>query len=97
MPRGRPKGSTGNYFRWSPEKIADLWQDAEILANGKINRQLVARLLREKLPGKYGHVTEDHLRQQLSRDYQQRKRKPKLDDLNRFNADLLAHLLGETK
>jgi len=99
MPRGRPKGSTGNYFKWSPEKIAGLLQDADLLASrqGRFNNKRVARLLREKFPDKYGHVTEDHLRQQLSRSYQQRKRKLKLDDLDAINAAVLAHLLGEKK
>jgi len=99
MPRGRPKGSTGTYFRWSPEKIADLMQDADILASrqGPLNARLVAKRLREEFPKKYGNVTEDHLRQQLSRAYQQRKRKLTPDDLDAINAAILAHLLGETK
>jgi len=99
MPRGRRKGSTGNYFRWSPEKIAELWQDADLLAGreGEVNKRLVAKLLKEEFPQKYGHIDVEHLRQQLSRPYQQRKRKLKLDDLDAFNADVLAHLLGEKK
>ena len=97
MRRGRRKGSTGTYFRWPPEKIADLWQDADILASkqGKVNRRLVARLLQQEFPDKYRHVTEDHLRQQLSRPYQHRKRKKKLDEFDAFNADVLVHLLGK--
>ena|SRR5262245_13453799 len=99
MPRGRRKGSTGTYFRWPPEKIAELWQDADILANreGRFNQRRVAKQLKENFPDKYKHVTEDHLRQQLGKLYQQRKRKFTLDELDARNAAVLAHLLGEKK
>jgi hypothetical protein len=96
MPRGRSKGSTGTYFRWPPSRIADLWQDADLLASkqGPVNKQLVAELLKQEFPDKYRHVTAEQLRQLLSKAYQ---RKKKLDDLDAFNAGVLAHLLGETK
>jgi hypothetical protein len=96
MPRGRRKGSTGRYFRWPPEKIGDLWQDADILASkqGRVNKRLVAKLLKQEFSDKYRHVTEEQLRQLLSKAYQ---RKTKLDDLDAFNAGVLAHMLGESK
>jgi len=64
MPKGRRKGSTGTYFRWPPEKIAELWQDADIVASkqGRVNKQLVAKLLKQKFPDKYRYVTEEQLR-----------------------------------
>ena len=62
-----------------------------------INRKQLAKLLKDQFPRKYGNVSEDHLRQQLSRDYQQRKRKIPLNELDAFNAALLKHLLGEKK
>jgi hypothetical protein len=94
MPLGRPKGSTGTYFRWTPKRIADLWQDADLLASrqGKVNKRRVARLLKQNFPNKYRYDTVEQLRQQLSKVYQ---RKTKLDDLDAFNADVLAHMLGE--
>jgi hypothetical protein len=98
MPRGRPKGSTGIYSKWPPERIADLWQDADILASreGELDQRDTAKRLQQEFPGKYKYVTEDHLRQQLSKRYQQRKRTFKtLDDLDTFNTDVLAHLLSE--
>ena len=127
MPRGRRKGSTGTYFRWPPEKIADLWQDAQFIVEklellpssvssphpevlgvvptrtngqgpaskqGRVNKQLVATLLKQEFPDKYRYATEEQLRQQLSKAYQ---RKTKLDDLDAFNATVLAHMLGEGK
>src|SRR5262245_4644968 len=97
MPRGRPKGSTG-VNKWTPKKIAKLWQDAETFVERGvrvINRKQLAKLLKKKK--KYQHITEDHLRQQLGRNYQQRKRTFTLGELDAFNAALLAHLLGETK
>jgi hypothetical protein len=100
MARGRRKGSTGTYFRWPPEKIAELWQDADILASreGELDQRDTAKRLQREFPDKYKNVTEDHLRQQLSKRYQQRKRTFKtLDDLDAFNADVLACLLGEKK
>ena len=92
--RGRPKGSTGTYFRWPPEKIAGLLQDADILADtqGRVNKSLLAKLLKQN--DKYRYVTEEQLRQLLSKAYQ---RKTNLDDLDAFNAGVLAHRLGETK
>src|SRR5262245_48289959 len=98
-PRGRPKGSTG-VNKWTPKKIAKLWQDAETLVERGvrvINRKQLAKLLKDKFPRKYGSVSEDHLRQQLGRNYQQRKRTFTLGELDAFNAALLAHLLRETK
>ena len=99
MPRGRPKGSTGIYSNWPPEKIAELLQDADLLASrqGRFNALRTARLLKEHFPQKYGFVSEDHLRQQLTRIYQRRKRKLPVDELDAFNAAVLAHLLGEKK
>jgi len=106
MPRGRRKGSTGTYFRWPPEKIAELWEDADVLASrpdilasrrGQLNKALVARELRQQFPEKYGHITEGQLRQQLAREYQQRKRKITPDERDAFNAGVLAHLLGENE
>ena len=97
MPRGRPRGSTGNYFRWSPERIADLWQDADILASkqGRVNRAALARLLKQKFPDKYRYDTVEQLRQQLFKAYE--RNKTKLDDLDAFNAAVLAQMLGETE
>jgi hypothetical protein len=126
MRRGRRKGSTGTYFRWPPEKIGDLWQDAQFIIEklellpisgssphpeilgivpppsgegpaskrGRVNKRLVAKLLKQEFPDKYRYATEEQLRQQLSKAYQ---RKKKLDDLDAFNADVLARMLGETK
>ena len=53
----------------------------------------MARLLKQEFPDKYRYVTEEQLRQLLSKAYQ---RKTKLDDLDAFNASVLAHMLGET-
>jgi hypothetical protein len=94
--RGRPKGSTGTYFRWPPERVADLWLDADILADkqGRVDKKRLAKQLKQEFPDKYRYVSEDQLRRQLSKEYQ---RKTTLDDLDAFNADVLAHLLGETK
>jgi hypothetical protein len=97
MPAGRPKGSTGTYSRWPPSRIAELLEDADIIAprDGNINHTLVATWLREQHPKKYGYVDIKHLRQQLSRAYQHRNRTKTMDELDAFNADVLAHLLGE--
>jgi hypothetical protein len=94
MPRGRPKGSTGTYSRWPPERIAELFQDADILASksGRVDKRLVAELLKQKFPDKCRHVSEKQLQQQLSKKYQSRKR---LDARDEFNADVLAWLLDE--
>ena len=59
----------------------------------RVNKQRVARLLKQEFPDKYRYVTEEQLRQLLSKAYQ---RKTKLDDLDAFNASVLAHMLGET-
>jgi hypothetical protein len=104
MPAGRPKGSTGTYSRWSPENTARLLEDADILlsqdpdlrASEEINNTLLAKKLREQHPKRYGYISVGHLRQQLeSREYRERNRKKTLDELDAFNADVLAHLLGE--
>jgi hypothetical protein len=94
MPRGRPKGSTGNYFRWPPERIADLFEDADILADkrGRINKTRLAQQLKKEFPDKYRYDTVEQMRQQLSKAYQ---RKTTPDDLDAFNADVLARMLGE--
>lgn len=94
MPRGRPKGSTGNYFRWPPEKIGELFEDADRLAprQGRVNKRLVAERLKQKFPDKYKYVTEKQLQQQLSKKYQSKK---ELGDRDAFNAGVLAQLLGE--
>ena len=94
MPRGRPKGSTGTYFRWPPERIADLWHDADILASrkGRVNKRLVAGRLKEEFPDKYRYTSQEQLEEYLSKAYQ---RKRKLDAIDAFNADVLAHMLGE--
>jgi hypothetical protein len=96
MPRGRRKGSTGNYFRWPPERIGDLWQDADILASyqGEVDKQQLAQLLKQAFPDKYRYVSEEQLRQQLCKAYQRKKR---LSDRDTFNVAVLARLLGETK
>jgi hypothetical protein len=56
MPKGRRKGSTGTYFRWPPEKIAELWQDADIVASkqGRVNKQLVAKCSSKNSPTNIG-------------------------------------------
>jgi hypothetical protein len=94
MTRGRPKGSTGNYFRWPPDKIADLFQDADLIADtkGKINKKHLAERLKQEFPDKYRYVSEKQLQQLLSKKYQSKKR---LGTRDEFNADVLAHLLGE--
>ncbi len=96
MPRGRRKGSTGTYFRWPPEKIADLWQDADLLASkqGRVNKRLVATQLKQEFPEKYRYFSEEQLRQQLHKKYQHQLKK-RLGDLDAFNADVLARRLGE--
>ena len=108
MPKGRPKGSTGTYFRWPPEKIAELWEDADILASrpdilasrrGRLNKSRVAWELKQQFPEKYRHITEGHLRQQLDREYQHRKRKREttVAEADAFNAGVLAHLLRKNE
>jgi hypothetical protein len=94
MPRGRPKGSTGTYFRWPPEKIAELWQDADLLADrsGRVNKRDLAKQLKQKFPDKYRYVSEGRLEDLLDKKYQEKKRLGQRDE---FNADVLAHLLGE--
>jgi hypothetical protein len=51
-------------------------------------------VLKQKFPDKYRYVTEEQLRQLLSKSYQ---RKTTLDDLDAFNAAELGHMLGEKK
>jgi hypothetical protein len=125
--RGRPKGSKGTYFRWPPEKIADLWWDAQLVLEklellpssgsaphpevlgviptrtgrggpaskqGRVNKQLVAKLLKKEFPDKYLYTTDEQLRQLLSKAYE---RKKALGDIDEFNARMWEHMLGETK
>jgi hypothetical protein len=107
MPRGRPKGSTGIYSRWTPEKIAELFEDADLLAdyqkgwpqrNDKlpVNRRRLAKLLTQAFPGKYrdNEQEREQLRQLLTtKAHEDRK---SLDARDTFNAAILARLLGET-
>ena len=97
MPRGRPKGSTGSY-RWTPQRIAGLFEDADILAGreGGVNKRAMAKRLKQEFPDKYRDTTEGQLREQLSKHHAVRKSPIKLDELDAFNAAVLAHLLGET-
>jgi hypothetical protein len=94
MPRGRRKGSTGTYSKWPPERIAELWLDADLLADrhGRVDKKLVAKRLKKELPKKYQYDTEEQLRQQLSKKYQSKKW---LNARDAFNAAVLARMLGE--
>lgn len=104
MPRGRPKGSTGIYSRWTPENIVDLWWDAEVVLvdhaeevlrrDGRINRRRLARLLTQAFPHYRDNEQEqEQLRQLLStKAHEDRK---SLEERDRFNAEILARLLGE--
>jgi hypothetical protein len=96
MPRGRPKGSTGVYFRWPPERIVELFQDADLLASkkGRINKRDLAKRLKEKFRDKYQYDSLDQMRRQLSKRYQNNRPS---DDIDAFNEAVLARLLGETK
>ena len=96
MPRGRPKGSTGIYSRWPPERIAELFQDADLLANkeGRINKRNLAKRLKEKFRDKYQYDSLDQMGRQLSKRYQNNRPS---DDIDAFNEAVLARLLGETK
>jgi|SRR5262245_30411463 len=103
MPRGRPKGSTGTYFRWPPERIAELWEDADMLVSRQeqrvitkalgVNTKALAKLVKERFP-KYQHDTAEQIRQQLEKRYQLKR---KLSDVDAFNAAVWKRLLGETK
>jgi hypothetical protein len=93
----RLKGSTGTYFRWPPERTAELWWDAEQII-GELSsiaptKRLIAKLLKAEFPEKYKYVTEEQLRQVLSKSY---LRKKNLRDYDAFNAAMWAHILGET-
>jgi hypothetical protein len=93
MPAGRPKGSTGP-TRWTPSRIAQLFEDADTLTgwDGPANKEGVAGEVKKQFPDKYRDTTEEQMRQHLSKRYLQRK---KIDEVDAFNADVLAHLLGE--
>jgi hypothetical protein len=58
-----------------------------------INKQLLAPRLKQKFPGKYKYDTEEQLRQLLSKTY---RRKKNLDDLDSFESQVWAFMLGET-
>jgi hypothetical protein len=94
MPRGRPKGTTGRYSKWSPEKIAQLWDDADLMApyHGRINLTQLARLLKKKCPA-YQDDTAEQLRQQLQKKYLKGRT---LDQTDAFNEARLRRLLDET-
>jgi hypothetical protein len=93
MPAGRPKGSTGP-TRWTPSRIAQLFEDADTLAgwDGPANKEKVAGEVKKQFPDKYRDTTEEQMRQQLCKRYLQKKID---DEVDAFNADVLAHLLGE--
>src|SRR5262249_25286367 len=97
MPAGRPKG-TG---RWTPARIAQLWEDADLNAgtDGDVNKKDVAGGVKEQGPGKYRDNTVEQIRQQLSKRYLQKKKTENvdafIDRVNPFNEHMWAHLLGE--
>jgi len=96
MPRGRPKGSTGTYFRWPPERIAELWEDADMLVianrEERVNISKLAQQLKDRFPDKYQHATAEQIRQQLEKRYQLKR---KLGEVDAFNAAVWKRLLGE--
>jgi hypothetical protein len=96
MPAGRPKGSTGP-TRWTPSRIAQLFEDADTLAgrDGPANKEKVAGEVKKQFPDKYRDTTEEQMRQQLCKKYLHKKTIDDIDDIDAFNADVLAHLLGE--
>lgn len=96
----RPKGSSGIYYRWPPEKIAELYWDAQLVfeeiedtTKQRPNKLLAAKWLKQKFPTKYRYVTEEQLRQLLSKAY---NRNRTVDDLNAFNEATWKYMLGET-
>jgi hypothetical protein len=114
--RGRPKGTTGKYPRWSGKKIAVLNENAELISwsedeqpkaefwnetSPEINEKLPdKRRLAHELNKKYPHITEERLRQVLSRDLGRghpadtNSEAPKAER-DKFTAELWSYLLGE--